>query len=183
MVNLFTQKQVYELCKYVGFTDANAKIGAAIAMCEGAYSQDGKSYSNFAAVGDQALANDVWGYSYGGFQIRSLRQEKGTGGYRDEEKLIDPVFNATSARAIKLKSGWGAWSTYTGGQYKAYLQDEFPPPPNSYVVISGDTLSKIATKLGNKFSWQDLAKTNGIVSPYTIYIGQVLLLPYTSTGV
>lgn len=183
MANIFTQQQVYDLCRKVGFTDENAKIGAAITMCEAPYVLNNVPHANFDAVGDQTLADAVWGYSYGGFQVRSLRAQLNTGGYRDAAKLIDPVFNATSARKIKLEQGWSAWSTYTGGQYKAYLQDQFPPPQGSYVVVSGDTLSGVAKKLGNKFTWEQLAETNGIKSPYTIYIGQMLLLPFDSTGV
>jgi hypothetical protein len=142
-------------------------------MCESPGSLNNKPASDFSAVGDQELANDTWGYSYGGFQVRSLRSHTGTGKYRDAEKLLDPEFNATSARKIKLNQGWTAWSVYKSGAYKAYLQEIFPPPPNTYVVLSGDTLSKIGYKLN--IPWQDLARWNNIHSPYTIYIGQVLL--------
>lgn len=152
----------------------NARIASAIAMCESAYSQNNKPYANFDAVGDVELANDVWGYSYGGFQIRSLRAHKGTGMYRDEEKLLRPLFNARAARKIKLNQGWGAWSVYKSGAYKAYLQDMYPPPPNTHVVISGDTLSKIGASRG--IAWQDLARWNNIHHPYTIYVGQIILL-------
>ncbi len=127
-------------------------------------------------MGDKDLANDIWGYSYGGFQIRSLRAEKGTGGWRDEDRLLVPRFNARAARAIKRSSGWGAWSTYSSGMYKAYLQDLYPPPPNTYVVLGGDTLSGIASSFGT-FTWEDLARANSIHSPYSIFIGQKLTLP------
>lgn len=181
---LLTQPQVYDLARKAGFTDANAKIASAIAMCEAPAMKDGIAHSDFHAIGDQALATDVWGYSYGGFQIRSLRAQKGTGGLRDEDILLDPLTNVRAAREIKLAQGWTAWSTYTGGQYKAYLQDQFPPPRGSYVVVSGDTLSGIAAKIsGGKWTWQELAATNGIASPYTIKIGQLLLLPFDKVGV
>lgn len=182
-LNLFTQKQVENLALEAGFSKDNARIASAIAMCEAPYMLDGVPHSNFAAVGDQRLATDVWGYSYGGFQVRSLRAQKGTGGLRDEDRLLDPLFNTKSARAIKLQQGWNAWSTYSSGIYKAYLQDQFPPPRGSYVVVSGDTLSGIAAKLGSKFTWEELAATNGINSPYTIHIGQILVLPWTGVGV
>lgn len=41
-----------------------------------------------------------------------------------------------------------------------------------YTVVSGDTLSGIGAKLGQ--SWPEIARLNGIVSPYTIYPGQRL---------
>src|SRR5262245_31166078 len=178
MVNLYTQEQVRQLAVRVGFTAINARIASAIAMAEAPYQKDGKSYVDFDAVGDKALANNVWGYSYGGFQVRSLRAQKGTGEIRDELALPDPHFNVTSARRIKLQLGWTAWSTYASGMYKAYLQDLYPPPPNTYVVVGGDTLSTIAAKLSDgKWTWKQLADANGIRSPYTIKIGQRLQLP------
>lgn len=162
----------------VGFTALNARIASAIAMCEAPYFRDGKPYSDFDAVGDQALANEVWGFSYGGFQIRSLRAQKGTGQIRDEEALPDPMFNLTSARVIKLQLGWNAWSTYSSGMYKAYLPDLYPPAPGTYVVVSGDTLSGIATRLSDgSWTWRQLADLNGLTSPYTLRIGQTLKLP------
>lgn len=174
MTNLFTQEEVRRLARQAGFSKKGARIASAIAMCESAASKDNKPYADFDLVGDQELADDTWGYSYGGFQIRSLRNQKGTGKIRDEDRLLDPEFNIRSARAIKLSQGWNAWSVYKSGAYKAYLQDLFPPPPNSYVVISGDTLSKIGASKG--IDWEDLARWNNIHSPYTIYIGQIILL-------
>ena len=182
-MNLLTQQQVRDLCLKAGFNQTNAKIASAIAMCESPYFKDGKPYANFDAVGDQALANDVWGYSYGGFQVRSLRAQKGTGNYRDEDRLLDPAFNVAAARKIKAAAGsFRPWSTFTGGQYKAYLQDMYPPAKGTYVVTSGDTLSKIAATFNYQWTWQQLAQTNNIGSPYTITIGQVLILPTTTIG-
>jgi nucleoid-associated protein YgaU len=192
MTHLLTQAQVYDLARSVGFSTANARIAAAIAMCEAPYTDAaGVSYSNVDAVGDQALANDTWGFSYGCWQVRSLRADKGTGRLRDEELLIgSPKRQAFVARQIKLAAGsFNPWSTYTGGQYRAYLLDEtgaiaFPPPLGSYVVVGGDTLSGITAKLSDgKWTWQELAAANGIVKPYTIHIGQTLLLPFDRTGV
>lgn len=188
MTNLLTQSEVAALARKVGFNADNAKILSAIALCEAPYIKNGIPHSDFDAIGDQALATAVWGYSYGGLQIRSLRAEKGTGSYRDEDRLPDPEFNVRSARTIKLAAGsFRPWSTYTGGQYKAYMQDVFPPPVGSYVVVSGDSLSKIAAKLSPTvavpFTWQQLAAANGIKSPYVIHIGQLLLLPFQATGV
>lgn len=48
-------------------------------------------------------------------------------------------------------------------------------PVGSYTVQSGDCLSVIGAKLG--VPWQRIASANGIYSPYTIYIGQVLTIP------
>ena len=45
----------------------------------------------------------------------------------------------------------------------------------TYTVKKGDCLSTIGSKLGVK--WQDIASANNIVSPYIIYVGQVLVIP------
>lgn len=173
-MKLFTQDQVKAMCLDVGFGEKNARIASAVAMCESPAVVSGEVYADFGMIGDQALANDTWGFSYGGFQIRSLRAQKGTGGWRDEDLLLKPKFNCKAARAIMQDSGWKAWSTYVSGQYKAYLQDLFPPPANTYVVVYGDTLSAIGARLG--IAWEELARINGIKSPYSIYIGQQLKL-------
>lgn len=55
-----------------------------------------------------------------------------------------------------------------------------PAPKASYTVVRGDTLIGIGSKTGT--NWQDIAKANGIKSPYTIYPGQVLQLPKGASG-
>ncbi|HEX2938920.1 MAG TPA: glucosaminidase domain-containing protein [Ruminiclostridium sp.] len=49
------------------------------------------------------------------------------------------------------------------------------PQYSSYLVQSGDCLSKIGAKTGCR--WQDIANLNNITAPYTIRIGQVLRIP------
>lgn len=174
-MNLKTQEEVRVLARRAGFTAKGARIASAIAMCEAPAVLNNVSYSDFDAIGDIELQTDVWGPSYGGFQIRSLKAQLGTGGIRDAEELDRPLFNAKSALAIKnTKLGWNAWSTYRTGMYKAYLQDLFPAAPNTYIVLAGDSLSKIGEKVG--IAWPDLARWNGLHFPYTIFIGQVILL-------
>lgn len=46
---------------------------------------------------------------------------------------------------------------------------------STYTVVKGDCLSAIGSKLG--VNWRDIANANGITSPYTIYVGQVLTIP------
>ena len=49
----------------------------------------------------------------------------------------------------------------------------------TYTIQSGDTLSKIADKLGIKGGWQNLADANAdtIADPDLVFVGQVLQLP------
>lgn len=179
---LFTQPQLQALLRRNGFKPRVARVGGAIALCESPWFDADVPTSNAHSIGDQDLANATWGYSYGLFQVRSLRSEKGTGGIRDEDRLLDPDFNAHSAKMIRKASGWQSWTTFTNGAYKAYLQDLFPPPPNTYVVVGGDSLSSIAASYG-WFSWEDLARANNLHEPYVITIGQWLTLPTVELGV
>ena len=49
----------------------------------------------------------------------------------------------------------------------------------TYTVQDGDTLSKIADKLGVQGGWQHLADANAdtISNPNLVFVGQVLQLP------
>ena len=173
---LLDQLELIALAKKVGFRGKGARIASAIALCEApAFGMD-RPHADPSAIGDQALATNIWGYSYGLWQIRSLRDDKGTGRPRDEDRLPDPLFNARAAYVIKEGSGWGAWSTFSSGMYRAYMQSDYPPVPGTYVVLAGDTLSGIAARLGG-FTWQDLARVNGLHEPYSIRIGDTLTLP------
>lgn len=175
MVNLFTQDEVTALCRQTGFTADQAKIAGAIAMAETNTIVNGKQFCDFAQVGDQQLATAVWGFSYGAFQVRSLRAQKGTNQFRDEDRLPEPTFNTISAHTIFLQSGFQAWSTYNSGAYKGFLIKDYPAPQGTYRVTGGDNLTKIGKLTG--YDWHLIAEANNLVSPYTIFPGQVLLLP------
>jgi LysM repeat protein len=176
VTNPFTQSQVQTMAQGQGFSAADAKTIAAIAMVESAYSAGGISYADADKEGDQHLTNAIYGYSYGLTQIRSMWSQNHTGEPRDASRLKDPKFNLNSACILRNKYGWEIWSTYNTGQYKAFLQGDFPPTPGTHVVTSGDTLIKITGKYTG-FTWQELAAVNGLAKPYTIYIGQPLQLP------
>jgi len=182
----YSQSQVKQLCLEVGFKEEDAKVASAIALCESpAYGYPGFADSDL--VGDINLSDNTWGYSYGLFQVRSLHSQWGTGQFRDGTRLLDPRFNCLSALRIfqYANNKFTPWSTFVNGAYKAYMPEQFPPKPGTYVVVAGDTLSGIAAKLNAFPGYQpvtvtDLAKFNPKVQPpaFMIYIGQVLQLPY-----
>lgn len=181
--NLKTQAQVFTLAKGAGFDDKNAEIAAAIAMAETLTYSAGVQYADFGKVGDISLMDATWGASYGGWQIRSLKAKTGTGDIRDALRLTDSAFNAKAAFAIYQQAGnkFTPWSTFTSGAYLGYMQaPKYNPKPSipagSYLVTGGDTLSGIAKKTGFS-SWQLIAAINNLRYPYTIYPGQVILLP------
>jgi lipoprotein NlpD len=62
-------------------------------------------------------------------------------------------------------------------------QREISPAPSSYTVKKGDTLYSISWRYG--MDYKDVARINGIRSPYTIYVGQKLRFtapPRTATA-
>lgn len=184
-MSLYRQAEVQAFARTAGFGVADAKTAGAIAMVESQSIVGGTPYADSSRVGDQALVDTRWWYSYSLWQIRSLRADKATGRTRDQDRLPEPVFNAASAHTIWLDAGrtFTPWSTYNSGAYKAYLQDDYPPPPQTYIVIGGDTLSRIAntvsTRTGVAVNWLDLAKVNHIVSPYLIHPGDPIRYPWT----
>lgn len=78
------------------------------------------------ACGDRMLAGETtpdgrtWGPSIGLWQIRSVQEERGTGGLRDADRLADPAANAEAMAQIRASDGWQAWSTYSAGSYRAH---------------------------------------------------------------
>lgn len=176
MVNLLTQEQVRQLAVEAGFPKKAARILSAIAMCEAPTTNEaGEACSDFDKIGDIDLSNEKWEYSRSGYQIRCLWSHAGTGDIRDPERMHRPRFATRSALEIwRNADGFTPWSTFKDGQYKAYLQDLFPPEPGTYIVVAGDTLTGIALKVG--VAWDELARINNLHSPYTLYIGQVLQL-------
>ncbi len=52
---------------------------------------------------------------------------------------------------------------------------DFSGGTGSYTVVSGDSLSRIGSKLG--VSWKEIARLNKLNSPYRIRIGQTLKVP------
>lgn len=185
---LYTQTEVQVLAATAGFpttgTPSPARCMAAICMVEAQVIVNGRNYADSTRIGDQALVNATWFWSYNLPQIRSLRADQGTGRYRDQDRLSDVAFAMQSAHTIWLNAGqkFTDWSTWNSGAAKAYLQDIYPPPPETYIVIGGDSLSKIANKIatltGYPVAWGDLAKVNHLASPYTIYPGNHLMYPW-----
>jgi len=100
--------------------------------------------------------------------------------------------------AVPLWASWSAWQYDDKGKVPGiagdvdlnYMVDSFAvkkvskptaskpvpkPSAKTYKVKSGDTLSEIGARLG--IDWHEIAKLNGIKSPYLIKTGQVLKLP------
>ena len=50
---------------------------------------------------------------------------------------------------------------------------------NTYTIVSGDTLSKIASRFGT--TYQEIARINGISNPDKIQVGQIIKIPGSSS--
>jgi hypothetical protein len=105
---------IVSLAQGAGLTSDHAKIAAAIAMAE-----SGGSPS--------VITHDSDDDSYGLWQI-NMKGDMGPArrkqlGISANSALLDPK---TNARAMAMISGnganFGAWATFTGGQYKKFLQ-------------------------------------------------------------
>ena len=105
-------------------------------------------------------------------------------GYMDSQ--VDTPIILTAAHAEKTAQGVVAFlvdelklekkKTAVNGTQNAQSGTSTAPTTtaNTYTVKSGDTLSKIGRNTG--IDWKEIAKINGIKSPYTIYVGQKLKL-------
>src|SRR5579875_1841811 len=109
-----TPLQLASLAMSQGCPAADAATAAAIAAAE--------SGGNPAAQGDITLMDNVWDWSEGLWQIRGLRDERGTGELRDSLANGNPVTNARAMMTISDGcTNWTPWSTYNSGAYLAYL--------------------------------------------------------------
>lgn len=134
-------------------------------------------YANYAVTGYQDSPWNEGSYSCAIRQYSSTGSLPGYSGYLDLNK------------AYMDGDAWMQYAAVNGDT--SYITSDNDTPSSSagtpsscstYTVISGDCLSSIGSKLG--VSWQEIASANGIVSPYTIYPGQVLTIPgYSSSTV
>jgi hypothetical protein len=84
----------------------------------------GESGWNPGAAGDTSITNGTWGPSLGLSQIRSVNAQRGTGGWRDADALLDPAFNARAAFAISNGgTDFGPWTVYSAGIYQQFVEE------------------------------------------------------------
>jgi hypothetical protein len=127
-----------------GYAAGAGLSGEALAIATAISWAESKGDSD--AVGDTRLVTSTWGPSIGLWQIRSLNAQRGTGGQRDELANKDPGTNARHMAEISNNGrSWGAWSTYTSGQYRAYLGQARMAAQNPSAVGSGPAASNVST--------------------------------------
>lgn len=119
--------EVVNYARRAGWPEPLIRMAAAIAMAES------RGYQN--RRGDTGINTGVYGDSLGMMQLRSQFEQMGTGGPRDESRILDPLENMRAALELyrgddfeyngktfyEPDRGWEAWSTYTNGAYKNFL--------------------------------------------------------------
>lgn len=132
-----------------GLTDPMA-IATAVAIAGWAGSpHPGESGGDPNAMGDTRLETGVWGPSLGLWQIRSLRNDAGTGRPRDPRQLTDPMFNARSMVTIsKGGTDWTPWSVYTNGTYRRNLDAAKAVAAGKVPDVAGGGVGGVLGKVG-----------------------------------
>lgn len=109
-----TAAQIAALARQAGFRGGDLTTAVAVALAESGGRAD--------AVGDVTLQTGTWGPSIGLLQIRSLREQRGSGGLRDELANRDPLTNLRHGLQLaRTERGWRHWSTVLHGSYRRFL--------------------------------------------------------------
>jgi len=107
-------RNLAQLAQDAGFSRSELPVMVAIAMAE----SGGKAtaHNPNRQTGDN---------SYGLWQINMIDslgpERRRQFGIANDSALLDPSTNARAARQVKGSQGFGAWSVYRSGAYKAYL--------------------------------------------------------------
>lgn len=105
---------VYKLALAEGLAPEAAVVSVAIAW--------GESDLNPQAVGDLKLVDSKWGPSLGLWQVRSLHAQRGTGGTRDADRLLDAATNAEAMAEISNRgTNWKPWTVWRNGDYLKHM--------------------------------------------------------------
>lgn len=109
-----TADQIAQYAYQAGFRGQGLLRIVAIAFAE--------SGGRTNARGDVGLQTAQWGPSIGLTQVRSLNNQRGKGGQRDELANADPLTNMRNAFAISNGgTNFRPWSTFTSGKYQNFL--------------------------------------------------------------
>lgn len=107
--------EIYQAARSAGLSVPAATIATAIALAE--------SSGDDQVLGDTGIQTSEWGPSVGLWQIRTRKDQYGTGGDRDLLALRGNVGRqATAMRNISAGgTNWAPWTVYTRGTYGQYM--------------------------------------------------------------
>lgn len=126
MAYTFAQLEAFALAG--GFPPNVAPIMAAIAFPESGGRAD-------AVQQGQPYSTTGWGL----WQITPGNSEPQFG---TDQQLLNPINNARAAHAKWVSQGLGAWTTYTSGAYKKYLQSGVAPDAAGAAQGAADALTQ-----------------------------------------
>lgn len=109
--------RIVENLRAVGVPEAQIPFYVSIAMAES------RGRTDWDGDVEAGRRSSKWGSSIGPFQIRSLDADFGTGSFRDEQALRDPLFNAAAAKFIMEEDGGRQrWTTVQNNDYTDWLE-------------------------------------------------------------
>lgn len=114
--------------------------------------------------------------SYGMWQTTSSGKVNGYSGSLDLNEAYKDYPNIIKSNGLNGYSKGAQTGTQTGSQTTSTSNTN----EKTYTVVSGDTLSGIASKYGTIY--QKLAEYNGISNPNLIYPGQKIKIPSSSSN-
>lgn len=190
------QSQIYSLARNAGLPDAKARIAAAIAMAE-------------SGGRETVVVDDSDDLSYGLWQI-NMKDSLGPArraqfGLKSNTDLLNPATNARVMSEIsKNGQNFNAWTTYTSGRYKNWLNNEVSlqdvvDGTNAVTGFLGDSVAKTQEALNalgkgtaaiektaewvsNPRNWVRVAYVIG--GGILVYIGlETLVLPWVTKPV
>jgi hypothetical protein len=117
-----TYGQVEQLWINAGGSAALAPLMAAIATAESG--RNPRSLNNTPSTGDYSVG--LWQINYFDGMLASRTRQFGS----PQQLMDDPSLQAKAAVTLYREQGLAAWSTYTSGAYKQYLNGSVPPDVN-----------------------------------------------------
>lgn len=105
---MYTVSELWDAARSAGFSPAQSVIAVAISLAEDSTRNPNASHHNTDGTTD-----------YGPWQINSVHADI-IRKYGNPYNLQD---NARMAYAVYQAQGWGAWSTYNSGAYRAHLSE------------------------------------------------------------
>ena len=117
-----TYGQVEQLWINAGGSASLAPLMAAIAKAESGLNPT--SLNDTPSTGDYSVG--LWQINYYNGMLASRTRQFGS----PQDLLADPAKQAAAAVAIYREQGLGAWSTYSSGAYRQYLNGSVPPDAN-----------------------------------------------------
>lgn len=112
--------------------------------------------------------------------IETLRREYGLADAQQKQQILAELNRQVSALAIETQSAINSIAKVTFNQPQVstpvYFSDDFPKTGKTYVVRSGDTLSKIARDHGSTI--KNIQNANKIVNPSKdLQVGETIFIP------